>query len=198
MSSQDTLVGSPSGFLMMRSGRALARWRRLGRLCSLLVALLVGEGGHPLDDPEFGAGVEHGQQPFRHGLLLALLGARSFRAFGLLSAAGWGNAWASLALVWMACWPKPRRRRSQYFSSIAVSAGSCTSSLVFDLDFPSADGRLWVSRRHAGLAPWFRTNLLGMICCSTSVGVPILTNCLECRRRVCGAQIPALGPRRSP
>ena len=41
-------------------------------------------------------------------------------------------------------------------------------------------------------------NLLGMICCSTSVGVLILTNCLEWRRRACGAQIPALGPRRGP
>ena len=33
-----------------------------------------------------------------------------------------------------------------------------------------------------------------MICCSTSVGVLILTNCLDWRRRACGAQIPALGP----
>ena len=31
----------------------------------------------------------------------------------------------------MAFWPKPRRRRSQYFSSMLVSAGSCTSSLGF-------------------------------------------------------------------
>ena len=118
-----------------------------------------------------------------------------FAPLGFFQAAGWGNAWASWTWFgWLAGRNLASVGRSTSRASL-VSAGSCTSRLGFG--FSSAVGRLWVSRRHA-VAPWFCTNLLGMICCSTSVGVPILTNCLDGGAARGSAQILALGPRRAP
>ena len=47
-----------------------------------LLGLQVRKGRRPLDDPEFGTGVVHFQQPFCHGLFLAFLGARHFAPLG--------------------------------------------------------------------------------------------------------------------
>ena len=47
-----------------------------------LLGLQVRKGRRPLDDPEFGTGVEHFEQPFFHGLFLAFLGAGHLAPLG--------------------------------------------------------------------------------------------------------------------
>ena len=70
--------------------------------------------------------------------------------------------------VWLA-WRFISRRLGMAFGLLG-RLDTSGSGLLFATSF----GRVVSARRHAGFAPWFRTNLLGMICCSTSVGVLIL------------------------
>ena len=120
VSSQDTLVGSPSGFLMMMSVGAgpLAASKAL---CSLSLVFWFDRGRHLLDGTELGAVVVHLQEPFSQILFLAFPRFRCVMVRLVVSSAD-GRLGFSRRHVVAAPW------LGQWSVQFVISRGACPRS----------------------------------------------------------------------